>query len=224
VRFPSHCPQCQHILGGWDLIPLLSWLWQRGKCRYCRAAISIRYPAIELLMGGLTVLIIQHHGISLNGGILVLFTLCLLIMIVADLETGLIPDEIHAGLLPLGIAYHFIHHTGWESVFLGSGLGLGLGLTLHYGYFLLRGRHGLGLGDVKFLGIAGLWLASLHSFAVFLFYSGAVGVVMGIFWKIILRQERFPFGPALALSLFLLTLYPESGNYFWSFLSLLVKL
>jgi prepilin signal peptidase PulO-like enzyme (type II secretory pathway) len=136
-------------------------------------------------------------------------------MVVADLETCLIPDEIHWALLPLGIAFHFLMQSDFIQMLKTALTGLSLGLLLHYGYHWLRGKHGLGLGDVKFLAVAGLWLGTLHHLVVFIFYSGLIGVIIGVIWRFATKEERFPFGPALAVSLFMLTIYPETGNWFW---------
>lgn len=215
VKTPSRCPDCAHRLHLWDLFPVFSWLSQKGKCRYCQVKISARYPLTEIITGLLFVLVTQQVGISALAVILLLFSTALVIMVVADLETCLIPDEIHWMLLPLGIAFHFQMQNDFVQVLTTALTGLFLGLLLHYGYYWLRGKHGLGLGDVKFLAVAGLWLGSLHHLVVFIFYSGLIGIAIGVIWRLVTKEERFPFGPALALSLFMLTVYPETGNWFW---------
>ena len=97
----------------------------------------------------------------------------LLVMIVADLEHYIIPDEVHYALVPLGLAYHFTLGTPPENVVEGFLLGAGIGLTLHHGYRWVRKKEGLGYGDVKFLAVAGLWL-TLLPIVPFLFFSGRV--------------------------------------------------
>jgi prepilin signal peptidase PulO-like enzyme (type II secretory pathway) len=215
VRTPSHCPCCKHRLGVRDLFPVISWLMARGRCRYCQTPVSIRYPLIEITLGGLFVWLYTLYGLTPLFGVLALFTTILLTMLVADLETGLIPDEIHFALLPLGVAYHWLLGTSALSVLLCAGLALGIGLALHYGYFWLRGKHGLGFGDVKFLLVVGLWLGNAETLVVFLFLSGLLGVVTGLLWRFINKEERFPFGPALAIALFVLVLFPNTAEWFW---------
>ncbi len=178
----------------------------------------MRYPLTELAMGGLFLLLYASFGLTIPFAVLSAFTVVLLTMLVADLETGLIPDEIHFVLLPLGIGYHSVMGSDPMAIGISAGVALLIGLCLHYGYFWLRGKHGLGLGDVKFLLVAGLWLGDLHALVVFIFFSGLIGVEMGLIWKIVMKQERFPFGPALGLSLWVLTCYPVSGNVFWTVL------
>lgn len=215
IKTASHCPKCNHGLGMKDLLPVVSWVLSAGKCRYCKAPISPRYPLTELLMAGLFVCLYSTYGASIAFVLLALLTVGLVTMLVADLETGLIPDEIHFFLLPLGIGYHWVMGNSSAEVAFCAAASLGLGLLLHYGYFYLRGKHGLGLGDVKFLLVAGVWLADVRSLVVYIFLSGVIGVVLGTGWKIVTKEERFPFGPALAISLWLLSCYPASENLFW---------
>lgn len=94
-------------------------------------------------------------------------------------------------------------------------IGLAIGLTLKYGFLYLRNKDGLGLGDVKLLLGVGVWLASGVSFVPFLFFSGVLGVVFGLGWRVIGRGEVFPFGPALAASLLLCVVWPNMANQFW---------
>lgn len=223
VRHRSQCPLCQTPLTAGDLIPLLSWLLSRGRCRYCQAKVSIRYPLIELTLGSLFVLLYTLYGLNAEMVVLALFVTALLTLLVADLETGLIPDEIHLFLLPLGVLYHWLAASAWDQVVAATLTGAASGLLLHYGYYWLRGRHGLGFGDVKFLAVTGLWLGALPPFVAFLFYSGALGVLTGIVWTRISGEERFPFGPALALSLFLLVVFPQSRDFFWDTLTALLR-
>ena len=98
--------------------------------------------------------------------------------------------------------------------------GLTLGLALHYGYRHLRKMEGLGFGDVKFLAVAGLWLG-LQSIVPFLFFSGLLGVGTGMLWRLLGRGAVFPFGPALAVAMFLCVAYPELALHFWDMYSFL---
>lgn len=222
VKTRSHCPACKASLAARDLVPVLSWALAGGKCRHCRQRVSLRYPLTEMICAALFVFIFLRYGVTAQAGVLMLFAAALLTMIVADFETRLIPDEIHYFLLPLGIGYHFLLESDPAQVAVCAALGLGLGLLLHYGYYWLRGRHGLGLGDVKFLAIAGLWLGDARLFVVFIFFSGVLGVITGTFWRAVSSDPRFPFGPALAASLFALVAIPEASAAFWMLLSSLL--
>ena len=93
--------------------------------------------------------------------------------------------------------------------------GMGLGLALHYGYARLRKKEVLGYGDVKFLAVAGAWL-TLMPFVPFLLLSGLLGIALGVCWRAFGKGEYFPFGPALALSLFLCVVFPFIVGAFWN--------
>lgn len=215
VKKPSYCPKCRAKLGFRDLWPVFSWLFSGGKCRHCGAKISVRYPLIEITTATMFLLIYSRYGISHAAAVFMLMAVALLVMIVADLEHTIIPDEVHIALLPLGLFYHYLAATPWESVSGGFLIGGGLGLLLHYGYGRLRKKDVLGFGDVKFLAVAGLWLTPL-SMPAFLFYSGALGVASGLLWRARGKGPVFPFGPALATALFLCVAYPESVQLFWT--------
>ena len=81
---------------------------------------------------------------------------------------------------------------------------------------LLKRNDTLGMGDVKFLFVAGIWLANAANFVPFLFFSGVLGVASGIVWKLMGEGERFPFGPALAFALLGCVLFPDMANGFWN--------
>jgi prepilin signal peptidase PulO-like enzyme (type II secretory pathway) len=139
----------------------------------------------------------------------------LMIMIVVDLEYYIIPDGVHLALLPLGLGYHAVLGTPQEDVVMGFLIGAGTGLSLHHGYRIIRGKEGLGFGDVKFLAVAGVWLGVMP-FVPFMFYAGVFGVVLGLAWRAMGQGEIFPFGPALALSLFLCIVSNNAVNVFWN--------
>jgi len=211
---PSRCPQCEARLGFRDLWPVLSWFTSSGKCRHCHAKISARYPLIEIATAALFLLVYARYGLTFPGILLALMGVALLIMIVVDLEHYLIPDQIHWVLLVLGLTYHFTIGTKPETIVGGFLLGSAIGLTLHHGYRWLRKKEGLGYGDVKFLAVSGLWLGVMP-IVPFLFFSGLIGTIFGLLWRAIGKGPIFPFGPALAVSLFLCVVYPEFPNLFW---------
>lgn len=187
---------------------MFSWLFSGGKCQHCKAKISIRYPLIELITAALFVLLYLRYGLTPQGFILAAMAVALLVMIVADLEHFIIPDSVHVAMLPLAIAYRFTTETFSADILWGFGVMTGLALLLHYGYSALRGRCMLGFGDVKFFAIVGIWL-DLSAIPIFLFIAGVLGVVLGLVWRALGKGQVFPFGPALAIALFLCVVYPE---------------
>jgi len=215
VKKPSYCPSCNTKLGFRDLWPVLSWASAGGKCRHCKAPVHWRYPATELATAAMFFLLYDRFGITSQSIVLALLAVALLVMIVVDFEHYIIPDEIHYFLLPLGVFYHWIMKTDMGDVAGGLLVGLIIGPGLHYGYRWLRKKEGLGFGDVKFMVVAGLWLG-LSAMPPFLFFAGALGVGLGLFWRAIGRGPRFPFGPALAAAMFLCLAYPQITAIFWA--------
>lgn len=218
----SRCPSCGTTLGVAALFPVLSWLMQKGKCRYCRTPISLRYPLTECTQALLFLAVYIVYGLTLPSLILALMSVCLLIMIIVDLEWQIIPDEVQIAMLLFGVIFHILSDTAFMDILSGLGLGALIGFGLYYGYGTLRKREMLGFGDVKFLMVAGIWLASGNAWAPFLFYSGILGILTAFLWKILGKGERFPFGPALAISLFILLLTPSEivffqliGGFYW---------
>jgi prepilin signal peptidase PulO-like enzyme (type II secretory pathway) len=207
----SRCPNCLTSLAARDLIPVLSWLLQKGRCRYCKTHFSSRYPLIELATASLFIITYLMHGISLASVLLMLMSVPLIVMVMVDLEHMIIPDEVHLALLVLALGYHAVVGTPPGSVALGFVVMLGVGLSLHYGYYYLRGRDGLGYGDVKFFTIAGIWLG-LYPILPFLFLAGGFGVLTGLLWRVLGKGELFPFAPSLALALWVCVQFPELVN------------
>ncbi len=211
VSKPSYCPKCAKKLGFKDLFPVFSWLFSGGKCRHCLARISIRYPIIEIITAGLFSFIYLKFGISPEFFILAAMAVMLMIMIVADLEHLIIPDCVHVILLPLAFAYRYINGSLNPDILWGFGLMAGLALLLHYGYSAMRGRTMLGFGDVKFFAVVGVWL-DLEAIPGFLLLSGILGVLLGLIWRALGKGPVFPFGPALAIALFICVIYPDIAN------------
>ncbi len=230
---PSRCPGCNHRLGFKDLFPILSWAARRGRCAHCATRVSARYPAIELVTALAVFATILHTGPVWAALPLVLLVCAVILLIITDLEHWIIPDEVHWLLIPTGLLWRALPlfdrmatADDFGLLLIGPTVGLLIGLTLHYGYFWLRGKHGLGMGDVKFLATAGAWLGALD-LVPYLFYSGLLGVLFAGIWRVIRRGQHdaghFPFGPALGVSLLFGAFWPESFSLFWTWPSLLIR-
>ncbi len=212
----SRCPSCEHDLGFLDLFPVFSWVFSGGKCRHCKLKVSCRYPLTELVMGVLFVLIYMQSGLTLEALSLFGTVVCLVIMVVTDLEQRIIPDLIQIALVPLGILYLYSQNAEIHQYFTGPILGLTVAAALRQGFYLWKKREGLGMGDVKFFAVAGLFLG-IDAFAPFMLYSGIIGVLFSIIWKMLGKGEEFPFGPALAISMLACLLFPQyTVNLFYS--------
>lgn len=218
ILYPaSHCPACGHTLRPWENIPVLSWLWLRGRCRACGVVIPWRYPALEILAAVLALLVFWRLGWSARLPGALCFAWALLALTWIDLETQLLPDRITkpgilAGLLlnGLGLWWPGIALASPESALLGVLLGYGVLWLLAAGYFYFTQRPGMGGGDLKFLGMIGAWLG-WQGMAMTLFIAAIVGGLVATFYLLLGkgRDYAIPFGPYLALGAALMLLWPQ---------------
>ncbi|MFM9889134.1 MAG: prepilin peptidase [Rickettsiales bacterium] len=217
----SRCPACFTTLGVRDLFPVLSWVLARGRCRHCQVKVSARYPLTELAcaLGGLFVVI--HYGPTLEALAIAGLWWSIVALTVTDLENYIILDEVQISIGVFGVLYGYARNVDAADAAIAACAGAAIGLTLKYGFLYLRNKDGLGLGDVKFLFVAGVWLASAANFIPFLFYSGLMGIVFGTVWQRLTDNARFPFGPALAASLLLCVVSPQTAAGFWQLYGLL---
>jgi leader peptidase (prepilin peptidase)/N-methyltransferase len=205
----SRCPACQTPLSPRDLVPLLSWIVGRGRCRHCQAAISIRYPLIELATTGLFLLSAWQCRDDLTAAVLLAATAFGLVVIaVADLESGIIPDQMVLFLCLPALAGRLMDGGEWLDGLAGAAVAGGASWAVRAVFRRWRGRDGLGLGDVKFLAVAGLFLG-LGGVGPYLLLSSLLGVGLGLAWRIAGRGQVFPFGPALAAGLLVSLVWPE---------------
>ena len=202
----SRCPSCGAALGFRDLVPVLSWLVSRRRCRHCAAAVSPRYAVIEVVLAGLFVGLYLDLGATPASLLLGALAVGLVTLSVTDLEVGIIPDKVLLVLAPLGLAYQYL--TGdWVLGLIGGGFAGAVIYGVRYAFKRLRGRDALGLGDVKFFAMAGLWLGPFGLPALMV-ASGVGGMVFAVAWRRLGGGRAFPFGPALALGLFACLLFP----------------
>ena len=166
----SRCPTCRQNLQPRDLVPVLSWACSRGRCRHCQTRVNIRYPLTELATAAGTASAILHLGPTWQGLALSGLWWCIIAIIVTDLEHTIILDEVQIAVALFGTVYGLANGTPWENMVEGAVCGAAIGLTLKYGFLYLRNKDGLGMGDVKFLAAAGLWIASGFDFIPFSFF------------------------------------------------------
>ncbi len=204
----SRCPKCDHVLGPADLLPVFSWLASRGRCRYCRAPISSRYPIIEVLT---TAIFVASWWLgaddALRAALLALTGLGLVIITVADLEARIIPDKALLAMIPLAAAWRWHLGLDWIDGILGVVLGGMVTYGLRAGFKALRGVEAMGLGDVKFIALAGFYVG-VTGLAPLLVLGGVIGIVFGMLWRAGGRGATFPFGPALCCALAVLIAQP----------------
>lgn len=203
VRPASHCPACGHRIRWYENIPVLSYLFLRGRCSACKTSISPRYPIVEIVTAALFALCAHRFGITLTGALWAAFGAILLCQFLIDLDTQLLPDVLNYLLLWLGLGAAAM---GWTGVALplavwGAVLGyLSLWLVAQ-AYHLATGKIGMGNGDFKLLAALGAWLGADYLIAIVL-VSSLVGAVLGLLLLAIgrLAHKDIPisFGPFLA--------------------------
>ena len=211
----SHCPQCSTPLKVFDLVPVLSWLAARGRCRHCNAPVSIRYPLTELACGLGAMALVWSYGATLDTLALLGLWWSIVAIFVTDLEHYIILDEVQIAIALFGALHLYAQDLPFDDAIAAAITGALIGLALKYGFIFIRHKDGLGMGDVKFLAAAGIWLHDAYAFVPFLFFSGIMGIVSGIVWRLLGQGERFPFGPALAMALLLCVLFPQAADGFW---------
>lgn len=198
VRPGSSCPKCGHKLGASELIPVLSYLWQRGLCKKCGEVISWHYPVIELLTALGFVLVVWRSSSRIEVAIGLVFFSLLFVLSLIDLEHKILPNVLTLPGLALGLIFALV---GFNLSFLQSLLGAGVGFGLIF-IIALISRGGMGMGDAKLMALIGAFLGWKAIFYV-LFGASLVGSVVGIVYLYVTKQDRktpIPFGPFLAFA------------------------
>jgi leader peptidase (prepilin peptidase)/N-methyltransferase len=197
----SRCPSCGHPIAWHENIPVLSWLWLRGRCSACKTRISARYPFVELLTGGLFALVAWRFGPTPTALLWCGFVAVLVALAGIDWDTTFLPDNLTLPLLWAGLVASAL---GW-TIPLGDAVwGATAGyLSLWSVYWLFKlttGKEGMGFGDFKLLAALGAWLG-LKMVLPIVLAASVIGAVVGIGMKLSanLREGRYvPFGPFLA--------------------------
>ena len=203
VKVPSHCMSCGAQLRWFDLIPLFSWLFLRGRCRRCKAEISVQYPIIEGLNGFLWVFVFLVNGMNVMSVVYCLMTSALLVLSVIDWRTFEIPFGINVFLGILGIVAVVLDKGEWLNHVIGAVCVSGFLLLL---YLLSKGR-AIGGGDIKLMAACGLLLGWQKSILAFLL-GCIVGSVIHLFrMKISKEGHVLAMGPYLAAGIFLAVLF-----------------
>ena len=197
----SACPCCGHKISALENIPVISYLVLRGKCRGCKAHISLRYPIIEAIAGALSALMIWTFGSGWAGLAAMAFVLLLLAMTFIDLDTMFLPDDLTYPLLWLGL---LINLNGTFAPLRDAVIGAVAGYmalwSVNLLYKLVRKRDGMGGGDFKLLAALGAWLG-WQMLPVIILLSSVVGALVGIAMIVLGkhgREQPIPFGPYLA--------------------------
>lgn len=199
----SFCPTCKYKLRAWQNIPLISYLFLKGRCYQCKTPISLRYPFIELLTLSLSLYASWHYGFTLQLLFALLAIWLLICLIFIDLDHQLLPDSLTLTLLWIGLIANTqglftpLHTAVFSCV--GAYLFLWLFMQLFY---LITGKIGMGQGDFKLFAAFGAWFGFV-SLPFILFFSSFIGALVGILYLVWNKKSKdtpIPFGPFLCMS------------------------
>lgn len=219
VSPPSHCPACGHQIRPWDNIPIVSWILLRGRCRDCGTAISSLYPAIELLTGLLAWLLWRRivpdaHAMDpanlVAFGVALVFTCMLITQAYIDIRHYIIPDQLSIYAVPIGVMAAVLQESmsvpgapTWQQSVLGAVVGGGVLGAVMVGFYVIRRKEGMGMGDVKLLAMIGAFLGAWPAIPFVVFVSSVLGALVGIPMALSQRNglgAALPYGPFLALA------------------------
>jgi leader peptidase (prepilin peptidase)/N-methyltransferase len=197
----SHCPKCGAEVKPWQNIPVISYLFLRGKCANCSAPISIQYPLIELSCALITAFVVLHFGINTTGLLVLFFSWSLIALTGIDFNEQLLPDNITLPLLWLGLLIN-THHVfaSLNDAVIGAAAGYLVLWWIFWVFKLLTGKEGMGHGDFKLLAALGAWMGWQQLLLIVLL-SSLVGAVVGITLMVLMGRDKqipIPFGPYLA--------------------------
>ncbi|MFQ2049682.1 prepilin peptidase [Aeromonas veronii] len=199
----SACPHCGHAITALENIPLLSWLWLKGRCRDCQTPISARYPLVELLTALLSVAVAMVITPGWGTLAALLLTWVLVALTFIDLDKMLLPDQLTLPLLWGGLLFNLAGgFVPLADAVIGAMAGYLVLWSLYWAFKLLTGKEGMGYGDFKLLAALGAWLG-WQALPIILLFSSLVGAVIGISLIALQKHHQgkpIPFGPYLAIA------------------------
>jgi leader peptidase (prepilin peptidase)/N-methyltransferase len=234
VRPRSHCTSCERTIAAYDNVPVLSFLWLRGRCRYCKARISVRYPIVELLTGALFFYFVYALGPTAAALKMCVLSALLVGLMFSDLEERILPDELTKGGMALGFLFALfvpVPDTFGQSLLWLVGVevngvaasvseavfGAALPAFFLWGagaiYFRIRHKEGLGFGDVKLIAMVGAFLG-LQGALWTLIAGGVSGSILGSAYIKATGQEygtyELPFGTFLGAAALVLAVWHKA--------------
>lgn len=209
VTVGSHCMDCNHKLKWYDLFPLFSWIFLRGKCRYCGKKISAQYPIVEFINGVMYCVAFAVCGWCLDSVLLCLLISALLVISMIDYRTMTIPGKVDAFIVLLGVAHLLLHREQWLYYIVGF-VSMGVFLLLIAVLFKkVTGKSGLGYGDIELMACAGLYVGWGHGLLALIIASVLGSVVEGIRMAVTKKNEKFAFAPYLAVGIVISALFGD---------------
>ena len=203
IRSRSRCPHCGHQITALENIPLLSYLFLRGRCSACQQRISWRYPVVEVLTAALSGLVAWYFGVTWQTLFVLVFVYGLIALSFIDFDHHLLPDKLIYPLLWLGLLVNSRGLlTDFHSSLYGAVAGYLILWTVYQLFRLLTDKEGMGYGDFKLLALVGAWLG-WQMLPVVILLASLVGAIVGIAGILLLGRDRqipIPFGPYLSVA------------------------
>lgn len=212
LRPRSTCPSCAHRITALENIPIVSYLFLKGRCSACEGKISLRYPLFELLTGVVSLLVVWRFGFTFEAMSALAISWTLIALSGIDYDTKLLPDVLTLPLLWAGLLLSLLHghavlHWGQTTLFVspaysiaGAIIGYLVLWSVYWLFKLVTGKEGMGYGDFKLLAALGAWLGYLQ-LPLIIILSALVGAIAGIIMIVAMGRDRqlpIPFGPYLA--------------------------
>ena len=225
VRPGSHCDSCNQSLKAVDLVPVFSYIWLKGRCRYCGARIPLRSPVVEFATAAIFAFLAWHYGLSLELAFAVIYAGIFIVIFAIDLEQELILNIVVFPAMILAFAFSFFW-GGFEELWprIGPGfvlsalLGGAVGFVLMLlPYLLTRGR-GMGYGDVKlaaFIGLMSGFPLVLVALLVGIIAGGLVAVFLLLSRMVKSRKAAIPYGPFLAVGAMVALIWGDKIFHWW---------
>jgi leader peptidase (prepilin peptidase) / N-methyltransferase len=217
----SRCGNCGHQIAAWENIPIISYLFLRGKCSSCKSHISIQYPLVEFFTGIVSLWVALHFGVTLQTAFALLFSWTLIAASGIDIGHKLLPDTMILPLMWLGILLGFFDiFVDLETSVIGAMAGYMSLWSVYIVFKFITHKEGMGHGDFKLLALLGAWMG-WKMLLVIVLTSSFVGAVVGLTMIALKKSSRatqIPFGPYLAAAGWISLLYGEQLNrYYFSF-------
>jgi leader peptidase (prepilin peptidase)/N-methyltransferase len=212
----STCPKCQHKIRFYENIPVISWLFLKGKCSQCKSSISIRYPLVEATTALLSLVIAIQYGVSIETLLLLILTWGLVCLTLIDFDHMLLPDQIVMPLLWLGLLVNISGtFVPLNDAVIGAAVGYMSLFSVFWLFKLITGKEGMGHGDFKLFALFGAWIG-WQLLPTLILMASVVGAIIGIslmLFKNHTREQAIPFGPYLAIAGWITILW---GDGIWS--------
>lgn len=210
VNPPSHCGSCEHRLGWKDLIPIVSYVFLKGRCRYCGEKISLRYPGVELLTGLLLVGIYLRYGLVFDFFKYSILTLFLIVIALIDYDTTDVYSSVIYTGITIGIIFLILERFMYSARVSDYIIGAVIGLVIIGGIYVLTG--GFGAGDIEIAVLCGIflgWKLEIYFILLSFIIGGAIGITI-ILLKKKSKTDYMPLGPSLAIGAYVVLIMGET--------------